>query len=225
MERLYVKKPIYPLASLGVSFTVFCLGLFVAKDIRMFYFLGALTVLYILFGYSNPLFKLLPAFLGIGIIVGIGAMLSSRDLYVGVQTVGRIILLAYSSVMMIAMEPIYLTRNLVQLKFPRVISLGMLVTMRFIPILIQEMMQIREAMKTRGVRIQLFDFSAMYRAFFIPFVMRMLSLSDIMAVSMETRGFAIEGAFVRPYKIVQFTLRDGIFVVLSISVMIGVLRG
>jgi energy-coupling factor transport system permease protein len=223
MEQLYVQKPIYPLVSLGVSLSTFGVGLLVAKDLRILLFLGIFTVIYLLFGYGKVLGKATAIFGSIGIIVGGLSMLSTGDFYIALQTFGRIILLAYSSVIMVALEPIYLTRNLVQLKFPRVISLGMLITMRFIPVLIEEIKQIKEAMKTRGIHIRLFDFSSMYRAFLIPFLMRMISLSDVMAISMETRGFEIDADFQKPYKEVRFTPRDGIFIILVMGMMIGVL--
>lgn len=223
MEELYVEKPIYPILSIILSTVIFLFGLFIAKDITIIYFLGILSIIYIIYGYGKVLFKAIPIFLVVGALVGVGAMISSGDLMTGIQTMGRIMLLAYSSVIMVALSPIKLTRNLVQLGCPRVLTLGMLATIRFIPVLISEIKQIREAMKTRGIRLRIGDMSMIYRAFIIPFLMRLISISDIMAISMETRGFSLKDKSTTVYEKVVFTFRDSVFALLILLTMVGVI--
>ncbi|WP_139905234.1 energy-coupling factor transporter transmembrane component T family protein [Clostridium thermarum] len=223
MEQLQVKKPIYPLLSLFISMFIFFFGLFLAKDISLIYFLFALTIIYIVFGFGKVLMKAVPMFFAIGSIVGTLSALTSGNVIGGFQTLGRVILLAYSSVIMVSMSPIFLTRNLVQLGFPRVITLGMLATIRFVPMLLSEAKQICEAMKTRGVSLSIRKPFIVYRAFIIPFLMRMISMSDIMTVSVETRGFALNDKSKVVYKRVDFTLKDGLFATLILLTMVGVL--
>lgn len=223
MEQLQVKNPIYPLLSLCTSMIIFFFGLFLAKDISLIYFLIALTIIYTLFGFGKVLLKAVPMFFVIGSIVGALSVLTSGNVVGGIQTLGRVLLLAYSSVIMVSMSPIFLTRNLVQLGFPRVLTLGMLATIRFVPILLLEAKQILEAMKTRGVNLSIRQPSIVYRAFIIPFLMRMISMSDIMAVSVETRGFSLSDKSKVVYKRVDFTLRDGLFVTLILLSMVGVI--
>lgn len=223
MEHLHVDKPVYPILSLIISMLIFLFGLFIAKEITIIYFLGALTVVFIIYGYGKVLRKAMPMFIVIGAIVGAGAMISSGNIMVGIQTLGRIMLLAYSSVIMVALAPIKLARNLVQLGAPRVLTLGMLATIRFIPILIGEIKQIREAMKSRGIHLKITDMSMLYRAFIIPFLMRLISISDIMAVSMETRGFSLKDKCTIVYERVEFSIRDAIFALLILSIILGVI--
>ncbi len=223
MERLYSKKPIYPLISLLSSLAIFCIGLLVSKSLGIVYLLGALTVIYIAFGYSLVLFRAIPLFLLIGTVIGAGAVLTSGNHMAGVQTLGRILLLAYSSVVMVALPPVSLTRNLAELRVPRILTLGMLITIRFVPLLVSETKQITEAMKTRGGRVRIYHLPYLYRAFLIPFLMRIISISDLMAVSIETRGFSLSDASYSVYKRVRFAKRDGVFALSILAILTGVL--
>lgn len=223
MEKLYIKKPIYPVISLLSSLAVFCIGLLVSKSLAILYLLAALTVIYILFGYSRVLLQAIPLFLLIGAIIGAGAALTSGHYMAGIQTMGRILLLAYSSVVMVALPPVSLTRNLADLRVPRILTLGMLITVRFVPLLINEAKQITEAMKTRGGKVGWYHLPYLYRAFLIPFLMRIISISDLMAVSIETRGFALSDTPYSVYKHVRFAVRDGIFALSILAALTGVM--
>lgn len=222
MEELHVEKPIYPILSIILSTIIFLYGLFIAKEITIIYFLGILSIIYIIYGYGKVLIRAIPIFLVVGALVGMGAVISSGELMVGIQTMGRIMLLAYSSVIMVALSPIKLTRNLVQLGCPRVLTLGMLATIRFIPVLISEIKQIRGAMKTRGMHFSMGNMSMLYRAFIIPFLMRIISISDIMALSMETRAFSLKDKSTTVYEKVEFTVRDAVFALWILLTMVGV---
>jgi energy-coupling factor transport system permease protein len=223
MENLHINNPLYPILSLIASIIIFVIGILVSKDIWIIYLLISLTVIYYFYGYLKPLVKILPVFLIIGIFIGFGALLTSRDYLVGVQTAGRIILLAYSSILMISLPPINLTRNLVQINFPRSLTLGMLATIRFVPVLISESLQIKDAMKTRGVKFSWFDIRCIYRAFFVPFLMRILSMSDTLAISVQTRGFSLTEDNSTVYKEVKLTLRDVTFSFILTICLIGVI--
>ncbi len=222
MEKFYVKQPIYPLISLLSALMVFCVGLLVSKRLTLIYLLIALTVVYILFGYAKVLLRAVPLFFLIGSIVGLGAALTSSNPMAGVQTLGRTLLLAYSSIIMVALPPVHLTRNLIALGVPRILTLGMLVTIRFVPILITEIKQISEAMKTRGANVKIYNLSYVYRAFLVPFLMRIISMSDIMAISIETRGFALSDKSRVVYKQVKLTKRDMLYALCILGLMIGV---
>jgi len=223
MESLYVNKPIYPILSLLSSFIIFFIGLLVSKEIALAYLLLALTLIYLFYGYGKVLLKAIPIFVVIGAIIGAGATITSRNYVTGIQTAGRILLLVYSSVTMIALPPINLTRNLMQLKVPRVLTLGMLATVRFVPILVNEAKQIREAMKTRGANVNRHNLPLACRAFLVPFVMRILNISEVMAVSVETRGFVMTDKPTTVYKEVRFTLRDALFALLLTITIMGVI--
>lgn len=222
MEKLYIKNPIYPIFSFLASLGIFIFGILISKSMSILYFLLALSLLYGLFGYAKPLIQGLFIFSVIGAIVGLGAFASSGQFEVGLQTFGRVLLLAYASIVMVAMPPIDLTRNLTQLKVPRILTLGMLITVRFIPLLIEEAHQIRMAMKTRGLHGLKHNFESLYRAFLMPFVMRLISISDMMSISLETRAFSMTDKRATVYKPVRLKWRDLSFLSLLCLIMIGV---
>ena len=119
------------------------------------------------------------------------------------------------------MAQIRLIRNMNQLHFPKMLTLGMLIAVRFVPVVGSEVRQIREAMKTRGVRASLWNFKCFYRALLIPLIMRLINISDTLSLSLETRGFELENTPVTVYEPVQFTLRDGLYLAGMIAVLAG----
>ena len=125
-------------------------------------------------------------------------------------------LMGLCAVPMVSLPPINLTRCMTQLKCPHILTLGMLVVVRFVPVLIGEVRRILEAMKTRGVRLTL-NPTCFYRAFLIPLIMRLANISEILALSLETRGFDIKDKDTVVYRPVRFTLRDAAFSVATVA--------
>ena len=129
------------------------------------------------------------------------------------QTVVRALLLGICAVPMITLPPADLTRCMNQLHCPRIITLGMLVTLRFIPILVTEIRRIWEAMRVRGANVKWYRPDCLYRAFFIPLVMRIIGISDTLSLSLETRAFALDNSPATVYGKVELRARDIIFLV------------
>jgi energy-coupling factor transporter transmembrane protein EcfT len=102
---------------------------------------------------------------------------------------------------------------------PRALTLGMLVAIRFVPALAGEMFRIREAMMTRGVSLARGP-SYVYRAFLVPLVMRLTGISDILALSLETRCFDIGGQSATIYRQVKFSARDAAFCVCTAALVL-----
>ena len=92
-----------------------------------------------------------------------------------------------------------MTRNLSTLKMPRGVTLGMLIATSFPPVLGAEIKRVREAMKTRGAGSVL-NPKIFYRAFLVPFVMRLVNIADTLSLSVETRGFSLEKVPYTVYK-------------------------
>lgn len=224
MESLYVKKPIYPLISFFSSIFIFFYGLAISNNISIVYFFCGLSIIYVLFGYTYTMIRGLLIFAFLGFFVALGTYITGHSLITSLQTFARILLLSYSSIIMIALPPVNLSRNLSQLKCPRILTLGMLITIRFIPLLIEEVINIKQAMRTRGGRHSLFNPSILYRAFFLPFIIRLVSISDIMSISLETRGFSTEEKNYTIYKPVYFSLNDTIFLLMLIILFLGVYK-
>lgn len=117
--------------------------------------------------------------------------------------------------------PVDLTRNLNQIKIPRKITLGMLICLNFVPILKIEVKNIKEAMKIRGVSI--LNPKIFYRAFLIPLTIRLVNISDTLALSVEARGFKMDGKS-SIYKPVKLKLKDIlIFSLIIISAILVVI--
>ena len=110
-----------------------------------------------------------------------------------------------------SVEPADMTRNLSTLKAPRGITLGMLIATSFPPVLGAETRRVREAMKTRGAGSVL-NPKILYRAFLVPFVMRIVNISDTLSLSVETRGFSLEKTPYTVYKKEIVCLSDVLFV-------------
>lgn len=134
-------------------------------------------------------------------------------------TPARCILIGVCVVPLLSVPPAQLIRSLDQLHFPRLITLGMLTTVRFIPILFSEIWQIRDAMRSRGVETawyhpKTYRLKTLYRSFIVPLIMRSVNISDTLALSVETRGFDPDEKQVSIYKPVRFTAKDAVFTVL-----------
>ena len=210
--RLRVSRPVYPLVAVGAALLVLLLGLLLSGTPVVFAaFLAALCVLYILFGYGVIVAKCLLIFIPVGMLTGAVSVLVKGDWPTALTTLGRVVLLGLSIITLISTPPVNLTRCMTQLGLPRFLTLGMLVTIRFVPILAGETRRIREAMRTRGVNVAWYNLSGFYRAFLIPFIMQLINMSDMMAVSVETRAFSLTDKNATVYKPVPFTARDGAF--------------
>ena len=110
-----------------------------------------------------------------------------------------------------SVEPADMTRNLSTLKMPRGVTLGMLIATSFPPVLGAEIKRVREAMKTRGAGSVL-NPKIFYRAFLVPFVMRLVNISDTLSLSVEARGFSLEKVPYTVYKKEIVCMSDVLFI-------------
>jgi energy-coupling factor transport system permease protein len=188
-------------------------GLFISKRPSFAALLVAICVVYVVFGYGRPLIRCMAVVAPVCVVVGFVTLLvhgTPWDAALALQTSGRIFLLGLCAVPTISLPPVNLTRCMTQLGCPRVLTLGTLVAVRFLPTIAGETLRIREAMTTRGVRLTL-NPSYAYRAFLVPFVMRLTGISDVLALSLETRGFDIESGGATVFRPVRFAARDAAF--------------
>lgn len=226
--KLKVSKPVYPLLAVLCSVIVLAVGLLSSGKPPVFaaYFAG-ICLLYIIFGYGKILGVSFLMLIPIGLITGTISMLVKHDLSTGATTVGRFLLLGLSAIPLIATPPVNLTRCMTKLKMPRFLTLGMLIAIRFVPVLAGEVKRIREAMRTRGVNMAWYRIDSWYRAFIVPFMMQLINISDILAISVETRGFDLDKKEAGIYKPVNAGTRDklfmAVFIVLSCAGVGGVI--
>ena len=120
----------------------------------------------------------------------------------------------------LGLAPVCLVRGFSCMHLPRVLTLAMLITCTFFPLLRAEVRQTREAMRTRGAG-GLLNPAILYRAFLIPLMVRLVNLSDTLALSVETRGFTTEAAPYTVYRPVYLQAKDGAFAALSALCAMG----
>ncbi len=189
MSFLQYKKNLNPIVALISTLIIMVFGLVMSTKTECSYFLIGTTLWLILFGCYKQLYKLLIVFILFGGFFAIIAYFTmGRNLSAAISMLNRFGTVFLAIVPSTSIQAVAMTRNLSQIKVPRYITLGMLITMSFIPVLKVEIKRVREAMKTRGAG-SLLNLKIFYRAFLIPLVTRIVDISDTLSLSVETRGF------------------------------------
>lgn len=206
---------IHPLISLLSSIVIMIFGLIYANNFNTLYWLCALYILFIIFGmYKSALKMIIPA----GIFISIFTLiiyLTTKDTNMILRMTIRFLAIFISLIPASSIYIVDFTTSLNQIHTPRFITIGLMITFSFIPILKIEMKRIKEAMKSRGIAI--YNPKIMYRAFIIPLVMRITEISDTLSISLETRGFKMSGNDYSIYKPIKLKLLDLFYVLLIIS--------
>lgn len=215
-EKLLTKRPIYPLIGLLSSVLIIVFGVATAKSPACIWFLCGIWLLFLAFGYWRACTAIIPvAAVMCAILAGITYAIS-RDTGATLAAVNRILAVCIAVIPGLALPPIVLVRNFSSLRFPRMLTLGMMITLNFFPLLGGEVRQVREAMKTRGAG-SFFSPQIFYRAFLIPLIMRLVNISDTLALSVETRGFTTNAADCSVYKTVKLRGADILFLLLLLT--------
>ena len=208
------KRQIHPLVGILLSIAITIYALLFAKSFNTLYVLLGIYLLFILLGFYKAALRVMPLSI---VIVGIFALLTflvSKSLESFYPLLNRILGLMVAIIPGMNIRPSNLTRCLNQMHVPKAISLGMLITLSFIPLLKGEMKKIKEAIKIRG--ISKFNLSLFYRAFLVPLA---TSISDTLTLSLEGRGFKMN-AKSSIYKKVKIKTIDIILIIFITSIMI-----
>lgn len=214
IKQISIKTPVFPLFSLIACVTTFVSGLLMVRDVWFFLFLPTLIVINIMFGYGPTLIRIVPPFLLVSLFVGL-LSLPFASAHEALQTGSRVFLLGISAVPTISMAAIDLVRVLNRIRCPRWLTLGLMIGIRFTGIMATEMRRIRQAMRLRGANTSWYNPKVIYRAFIIPLMMRIISISDLLSLSLETRAFSMEGE-VTSYKDIYIQDRDVIYLSLVV---------
>lgn len=212
------RTKLYPLIAITASLFVIIFGLVAARNENLcWYLLGVLAWLCI-FGCFKGVLKMLPAFIVFGgAFAGIAYASAGGDLAAALSMLNRFGALFLGIALSMSVAAVRMTRSLSEIHTPRAITLGMLISMSFVPMLKGEIGRVREAMKTRGAGSVL-DPKILYRAFLVPFVMRLVNISDTLALSVETRGFTLGGSLYSIYQKQSPALSDVLF-------LLGIIAG
>ena len=212
------RTKLYPLIAITASLFVIIFGLVAARNENLcWYLLGVLAWLCI-YGCFKGVLKMLPAFVVFGgAFAGIAYASAGGDWQAALSMLNRFGALFLGIALSMSVAAVRMTRSLSEIHTPRAITLGMLISMSFVPMLKGEIGRVREAMKTRGAGSVL-DPKILYRAFLVPFVMRLVNISDTLALSVETRGFTLGGSLYSIYQKESPALSDVLF-------LLGIIAG
>lgn len=218
--RFYVRRPLYPIVSILAALLTLIGALALAWSVWGSVFVAAVFMLLCLFGYSSTCLRVLPIILAyLAVFSLIFYLASGGNAVFTWQMANRLAGVAVAVLPGLSMPPVHLTRCLTALGCPRLLTLGMLITTSFVPVLSREIRQVRSAMRTRGVT-SIWDPTAFYRAFLIPLLVRLVNISDTLALSVETRGFVSEGTAYTVYHPVSLRGKDVCFSALFLAVLV-----
>lgn len=206
------KTELYPLIAIAASLFVIVFGLVAARNENLCWYLLGVLVWLCLFGCAKGILKMLPAFVIFGgAFAGIAYASAGGDVQAAISMINRFGALFMGVALSMSVAVVRMTRSLSQVHTPRAITLGMLISMSFVPMLKGEIKRVREAMKTRGAG-SILNPKILYRAFLVPLVMRLVNISDTLALSVETRGFTLGGSLYSIYKKEYPAVSDVLFV-------------
>ena len=94
-------------------------------------------------------------------------------------------------VLTLTVSPAELVQCLRRCRLPNGIALGLIVTFRFIPILLSEAVQIRDAARLRGLRWKPGSLRLTFRSVIMPLSFKTVSVADHVATALEVRGFSL----------------------------------
>ncbi len=213
MSFFRVNSKPYPLVALVCSLFIIVFGLVAARNEYMCWYLVGAAVWLVLFGCVKNVLRMLPVSIAVGgVFAGIAYASAGGDTSAAVAMLNRFGALFLGAALSMSVDTVRMTRSLSQVRAPRAVTLGMLISMSFIPMLKGEIKRVREAMKTRGAGSVL-NPKILYRAFLIPLVMRLVNISDTLALSVETRGFTLGGSLYSIYKKEFPAVSDVLFVI------------
>jgi len=220
-DQFHAKNPVHPIAAFFCSMLVLTVGMVCSRTPYIFAYIAVLAAVFLAYGFAMAV-ALLTLGMGVfGVVAGGISALINGTLDMFWITPARCLLIGVCVVPLLSVPPAQLTRALNQLRFPRMLTLGMLITIRFVPIVFGEIWQIRDAMRSRGIDTRWWSIRAwapkqVYRAFLVPMVMRVVGISDTLSLSVETRGFDAKDHNATVYKPVAFKARDAVFIAVSV---------
>ena len=211
MSFFRYKSKLFPLVAIVAGLFVVIFGLVTADSLlACSIYLAGVFMWLSLFGCGRACLRTLPAFIVVGGIFFAVFYAATGTFDAGWAMANRFGAVFLGVVPGVCCEPVRMTRSLSQVHTPRSVTLGMLIAMSFVPMLRGEIRRVREAMKTRGAG-SILNPRILYRAFLVPLVMRLVNISDTLALSVETRGFALGKVPYTIYKKESFALSDVLF--------------
>lgn len=215
-EKLLVKRPVYPLIGLLASILIIVFGVVTAKSLSCLWFLGAMWLVMLAFGYWRACLAVIPvAAVVCAVLAGITYVIS-RDVQAAYAAVNRILAVCIAVIPGLALSPIHSGPEFLHHQAAPYADPWHDDHADLLSLLGGEVRQVREAMKTRGAGSFLSP-QIFYRAFLIPLIMRLVNISDTLALSVETRGFDRDSTECSVYKTVNLHAADILFFLLVLA--------
>lgn len=223
MSFFSFKRRIYPLVALVFAIFFLVFGLIMSKHQYCIYFLLTCFLILLVFGCHKGCLRLLPMLIifGGGFSV-ITYFVYEEDFAAALSMFNRFFSLFLSGTIGSSVSSIRMNRCLVSLHFPKTVTLGMMISSSFPVVLSDESKKVSKAMKSRGAG-NVFNPKVLYRAFLIPFIIRIVNISDTLSLSIETRGFTLAKSKTTVYKKESLILSDVIFSLLILAAMVVLL--
>lgn len=215
--------PLYPFFPLiGFAF-VSAVGFSVASSVWVFAFLGALYLLGLVYGNirgaAMAIFS--TAFMAL-FFVGIPYAMAPDPKALQINA-AKCLSLTVPAMALLSLSPDRLCQALDTVRAPRIMSLTIRVVFGFLPLLFKEKARIRTAMRIRGGRIH--GPFAFFHRMIVPFLVRVFSISDVLSLSLETRGFDLKSKPKEIYEPVFPKWQDWVWLILTVGIgasMLGV---
>ncbi len=221
MDKFNAKTPLYPVLGFLSAVLTLAIGLIGVERPTILYFYIGIYILHMLFGNWRACLAIIPFVLLMGSFFGFVTYIVAHDVASTTHAIYRSFAVCLAVIPGLSIPTTYFVKNLRQLNIPKAVTLGMLITLNFIPLFRKEMGHIYDAMKTRGV-VSVWNPKVLYRAFLIPLIIRIINISETLSLSVETRGFTLEKSTTTVYQPIAFGMRDGLFIAFFISIVIGV---
>lgn len=212
---------INPLSKLLVSLGIFIYCLTTNSLTPLLIFFPPFLIFLLVAGLGQSILKITPfAFLLGGSIILINLLLGGT-LASGLVSAVRIFYFFLSFLLFgSTTDPATFIRALERLKVPPFLTLGMLISLRFIPVLQKEMEKISQSFFLRS-QDKKKNWSLAYRGLMVPFVFRLFTVSDNMTLALQLRSFGSNSAR-SSYKTVKFAWQDCFFIFIFMFVMVGI---
>jgi energy-coupling factor transport system permease protein len=213
-------RSINPIVKIVCAVLMFVACLLIHDSVALILYFLFVLLLMVISRMGKPALKLLAAISPFALFVGAANYVFSGDVTSGVQTFFHIMFLgAGAAFFTFSTTPAELVQSMETSGVPRMLTMGTLVTIRFLPVFLQELMKILQSLRMRGGRFKR-DAYFYYRAVFIPLIYKIFMLSDAITLSLYTRGFSLEGKRTN-YREIRFGLRDVSFTALFLAVTAG----
>ena len=153
--------------------------------------------------------------------VGSVHLITTGGILKGVSVILRMLTIVSSAMLLTTSKPMDLVHGLIRLKIPYEIAFMVLLAMRFLPVLVEEVRDVLTAIQLRGVKLKKIPLGQKVRVYtyiFMPVVVSALLKAKKTAVAMEARAFR---AYEKRTYLDELTLNRADYAVMTVALLAG----